>query len=118
MKKQSLILLAVAIAIVVLVVVGVVSYAGWYNNTDHMQLMNQQQQDEYSKTLSTYLRNTGNIARSEYITVTGISKELGGNTLVRFEVFDSSHQMMAVGTLELLEDSLSDIMNITVSYLR
>lgn len=116
MNKQSLIILAVAIAIVALVVVGVVGYSHWYSHTDHTTLMNQQELDDYSATLSNYLRNTGNIARSEYVVVTGISKTLGANTVVSFQVFDSSHQPMASGTLELYEDSLSNILNISIPY--
>ena len=116
MNKQSLIILAVAIAIVALVVVGVVGYSHWYRHTNHATLMSQQELDDYSVTLSNYLRNTGNIARSEYVVVTEIAKELGTNTKVSFQVFNASHQLMANGTLELYEDSLSNILNISIPY--
>lgn len=139
MKKHNIIILSIMLAIIVVVSASVGIYAWWYGNVEHTEQLSDSTMLEYNVRMTAYARGKGQLASGEVLVIHSMTKELGSDMVVKFYIYqlaegekdadllrlsteeiesDGKHVRMGQGSATLVGDSIANIRDLTVLYIR
>lgn len=139
MKKKLIWIIAILVCVAVVAGAGIGIYAHFYNNQNHADNLNNQQLRDYNHLLTAFGRNNKLIANDEVLVLDTVTKNLGGDTEASFLIYryknesdltaalqmtpeqiaeNDAYEFMGNGTVTLLDDKFSGMVNMKTRYIK